>query len=384
MVIQTKSNPEKIPDYVIEFISQRDKFIDCSRIKLWLDENPDNRKLLDQLTDIWQVSLSSGRKDGYDELQAWKKFKNSLSISDRRLNRQYTSFIGINNPGRFISIAAIIILLFILSFLFYKNSRFQPNPVYSEFIVPYGSKSKIKLPDSSTVWINAGSQIKYSNQFNSKNRQVFLSGEAYFDVKESKHSFIVLTPKVHIKVLGTRFNVKAYPDEKTVETTVMKGMVEIFSAKTKNPRNKSIVLKPKQQIAIFFKTPNEDIVMDSISGQSNLSRVQKQIIDLKPIVSINKIEKPEIISSWKDDRWIIESEELQNLAKKLERRYDIKIVFKEESLKRYVFSGVLKDETVEQVLEAMKLTAPIGFKMRNNRVDLYEIPALKSKLQQKK
>lgn len=381
MVVHKNSYQQEIPDFIFEYLAQREKYKDYQRINRWIKENQENRKLLDQIIELWQVTLVPGRKDIYDENIAWKNFKNSLRVTEREMNKRY-SIIGLKNLNRILSIAAILCIIFVSAFLLYKNSITKPNHIYSEFIVPYGSKSRINLPDSSVIWINAGSKLKYSNQFGAKNRNVFLSGEAYFEIKESKHPFVVITNKINIGVVSTKFNVKAYPEEKTVETTVLEGTVEIYNTLSSNTKTDKIILKSNQHVAFLFKTPNEDFVKDSITGKNEITESRKQFIDVKPNVTINKVDNPEIFSSWKDDRWLIKSEELQSLAKKLERKYDIKIVFKNESLKKYVFSGILKDETVEQVLEAIKLTAPIGFELENNVVSLYEISALKSKLQQ--
>ncbi len=379
MVIQKNTYQEEVPEFVIEFISHREKFKDYPKIKTWINESPANRKTLDELIEVWKVSLIPGRKDNYDEVKAWKNFKNSISVTDLHKTKGYSMFPEFNKYRWIVAVAAILCIILVLTFLFYKNPSTGSNQLYSEFIVPYGSKSRVFLPDSSMVWINAGSQIKYNDQFNTKNRNIFLSGEAYFEIKASKHPFVVITNKIKIRALGTKFNIKAYPEEKMVETTVMKGIVEIYNRQLKNADK--IILKSNQQVEIRFKTPNENILKNSETLEHKTTEHRKQFLDSRPKVIINRIQKPEQISSWKDNRWIIESEELQDLAKKLERKYDIKIVFKDESLKKYVFSGILKDETVEQVLEAIKLTAPIRFELKDNVVTLYELKALKSKLQ---
>ncbi|MBN2611568.1 MAG: FecR family protein [Bacteroidales bacterium] len=377
MVTQNKTNRNEIPDFVVEYLNKRDKFNDYHKVKEWLNSSSENRKTLDELIEIWQLTLAAESRNDYDEIEAWKHFKNSLKVTDLGKVNRFTAQ-KVFRLYKAVAAAAILFTIIVLSYYFIKNKEVT-NQIYSEFIVPYGSKSKINLPDSSVVWMNAGSKLRYSNEFNRKNRDVYLSGEAYFEINPAKKPFTINTSRLRIKSLNTRFNVKAYPEEKFAETTVMEGSVEIQSRASGRHKTGKLILKAGQQVALAYKTANET---DSVPAHTKLFKTAAGIIEPAAKVIVHKIENPERISSWKDDRWIITSEELQSLAKKLERKYDVSIVFDNEALKKYVFSGLLKDETLEQVLEAIKLTAPIGFKLEKDTVSLYEITVLKSKLQQ--
>jgi transmembrane sensor len=380
MAIQNSPFHGNIPDFVIRFLTQREKFKDYDKVESWIKENRENRKLLDQLADIWQASIVHERLDAYDENNAWQNFRKFLKLSDMDAGKGLFFASGIIRLRQTIAAAAVVFILLVSAFLLSKYGITQKTPVYSEFIVPYGSKSEITLPDGSSIWINAGSKVKYDNLFNIKNRQVYLTGEAYFEIENAKLPFVVNTQGICIRVLGTKFNVKAYPEEKTVETTVEKGMVEILNTLKGGTEAGKIILKSNQQALLSLKELRDEIKNNTMAEKSKAVGIQEQKTDAGQGLTINKKVKPEIYSSWKDAQWIIESEELQDLARKLERRYNVKIVFRDESLKKYVFSGVLKDETIEQVLEAMKLTAPVGYELKNNVVSLHEISVLKSRL----
>jgi transmembrane sensor len=349
MAIQNSPFHGNIPDFVIRFLTQREKFKDYDKVESWIKENRENRKLLDQLADIWQASIVHERLDAYDENNAWQNFRKFLKLSDMDAGKGLFFASGIIRLRQTIAAAAVVFILLVSAFLLSKYGITQKTPVYSEFIVPYGSKSEITLPDGSSIWINAGSKVKYDNLFNVKNRQVYLAGEAYFEIENAKLPFVVNTQGICIRVLGTKFNVKAYPEEKTVETTVEKGMVEILNTLKGGTEAGKIILKSNQQALLSLKELRDEIKNNTMAEKSKAVGIQEQKTDAGQGLTINKKVKPEIYSSWKDAQWIIESEELQDLARKLERRYNVKIVFRDESLKKYVFSGVLKDETIEQI-----------------------------------
>jgi len=380
MAIQNSAYHDKIPDFIVGFLTQGEKYTDYDKVESWINENRENRKLLDQLSDICQASMMHKRFDAYNENDAWQNFRKCLRISDKEAGKGFSFSSGIILLRLTIAAAVVIFILLVSAFLLSRYGITQKNTFYSEFIVPYGSKSEITLPDGSSVWINAGSKVKYGNLFNVKNRHVYLTGEAYFEVINSKLPFVVITQSINIRVLGTKFNVKAYPEEKIVETTVERGMVEISNTFKGGTAAGKIILKSNEQALLSLREQKDEMKNKTMIETNKTIGNQKQKTDAGPGLTINKKVKSEIYSSWKDEQWIIESEELQDLATKLERKYNVKIVFRDESLKKYVFSGVLKDETLEQVLEAMKLTAPIGYEMKNNVVSLHERSALKSRL----
>ena len=166
-------------------------------------------------------------------------------------------------------------------------------------LIPYGNRSKIVLNDNTVVWLNAGSRLIYPSVFTEKEREVTLFGEAFFEVTEDKGKpFIVKTPNYSIKVLGTRFNISAYPNDKISQTVLTQGKVEL-KVNNGNLFDKKYTL-----------SPNEMFTFDSESQQSAVKKVN-----------------PQKYVSWKDGLLICENEDLNRVIKKLERFYDIRIVF---------------------------------------------------------
>jgi transmembrane sensor len=333
-----------------------------------LKNNPGKRKEFDEYIDIWQATLKARKTDDYNAEKAWHKLKCEIRNS---IGRPYesSSYKLVRKIQRVAAAVIIAAIAGTLAFYLVKNTGFSgKNEALCEYIIPYGSRSQIILPDGTDIWLNSGSRIKYDNKFGRHNRNIFLEGEAYFDVsRDEKLPFVVNTSEITIKVLGTAFNVKAYPDEDVVETTVERGVVQVKSDAQSSVKWDGIILKAKQKL--LYTRKNESVNPDDLpdidkSGQQSVSNPEPR----KAIIDNNVSTK--VYTSWKDNRWIIEREELQSLAVKLERRYNVSIVINDESLKNYVFSGILEDETLEQVLEAIKLTAPILYMIDQKRVVL--------------
>jgi transmembrane sensor len=258
--------------------------------------------------------------------------------------------------------AAIVALTFGLSWFArdFKDSRVESlvngskNIANNEISVLYGSKSKITLPDGSVVIINSGSTLKYPTQFDKNSRKVFITGEGYFEVtKDKKHPFYVQTNNVTIKVLGTKFNVKSYADEQTVEATLVTGSIELYNSKNEiKDENRLAVLKPNQQATFEIgKTKLLNNIQDSITGL----RINDQV-DVTQFIA------------WKDNRLVFRDENFVNLTHKLERWYNVEIEIKDDSLKKTLFSGVFVKESIEQSLNALKIATPFHYTIRQNHI----------------
>jgi ferric-dicitrate binding protein FerR (iron transport regulator) len=269
-----------------------------------------------------------------------------------------------------LKISAIVIPIFllggILSYFILGNKPKPENITFTEIKAPYGARTIIILPDGSTVWLNAGSKIKYLNVFNQDNREIQLNGEAYFKVaKNASLPFDVKTGELSIQALGTEFNVKSYDDEDIIETTLVEGKIEIHQ----NRKHKgSVYLEPHQQ-AVYMKY-NKNL---TVKDMKTVRESKPEVLKLKKgIIYIAEKIDPQPIVAWKDNRLILKGEELSNLVIKLERKYDVKFVFGSENLKQFRFSGTLENETLTQVLDVIKLSAPLEYKLQGKTVLIFE------------
>lgn len=225
--------------------------------------------------------------------------------------------------------------------------------------LPYGAPKKIVLPDSSVVWLNAGSHIRYADNFIQKNREVYVTGEAYFDVRhDAAHPFLVHAGNVIIKVLGTAFNVEAYPDENKIETTLIQGKVQVRIAG--NP-DKKIVLTPREKLTVT----NDSI---HLSGD-RLKELKERSFKVQEVApSETPAPIPEI--AWVQDKLAFQDERFDELTKQLERRYDIHILFKDTQLKQERLSGVFANENIEKAIKILQMTTPFSYRIKNDTVYL--------------
>ncbi len=247
----------------------------------------------------------------------------------------------------------------------------QPAPVQAEVIhtpqsiaTQNGTRTRTILPDGSTVWLNAGSRISYINDFNGKTREIKLEGEAYFDItKEPQRPFIVHVSGYDIKVLGTAFNVKSYPEDKTVETTLLRGLVQL--TKEGDSKIPPIYIHPNQKV-IVKKDDAGDSKNTAVSPQSS---VKSYLVVNLDSVKENKVAE----TAWVYNRLEFRGETFETLARQLERWYNVTIVFGDEKVKQLTFSGSFETETVEQAFVALKAASPFNYIIKGQEIYISSI-----------
>jgi transmembrane sensor len=341
-------------------------------IEKWLSENNDNRHYLDQIRDIYYLGKTTKDPSGFDKEKSLAKIKADyykLKYLESRADKERKRPSQIRFM-KAMSFAASVLLIVSLGFNLQHilqpagNRMSMGETAFNEISAPKGSRTIITLPDGTLVWLNAGSKIRFPMDFLNGDRKVSLVGEGYFEVvKYPEKRFIVHTSDLAIKVWGTKFNVKAYPEERIIQTTLVEGSISIKKLKG-GPFEKETYLMPNQT-AVYYK---------SVDGAStNKLAVHPPLGKVKPrsILVRNQINTV-LFTSWKDKKWIIDGQPLGDLAHELERRFNVEIRFENESIKQYRFTGILSDETFEQVLEVIKFSAPIEYSVANNLVVLRE------------
>lgn len=237
--------------------------------------------------------------------------------------------------------AAILFVGLLIGNLIQRNGfETISEPVYYTSKAPKGSIAEMILPDGTIIFLNSGSEIKYASDMNAKSREVYLTGEAWFDVQESEDiPFWVHTDHYDVRVLGTEFNVKAYTDDQEVTTTLEEGSIRIQSAKN---------LKLKQNVQLV---PGEQLVFH----KTNKTVQVKQV-------------KPSLFSSWKDNKLIFINMNLGELITLLERKYGVDITVRDPQLLNHHYDGTIKNETIIEVLEILQATLPINYVIRDQEV----------------
>lgn len=269
--------------------------------------------------------------------------------------------------------AAIFIVAFGVAWLLIARQPVQPPTMAAEFYkvtVAYGSKSTIELPDGSMVTLNSGSTLRYPGTFSSTNRTVILDGEAFFDVKKNPAKpFLVKTKDITVKVLGTTFNVKSYPDEDLTETTLVTGRVEIIKNQENNKSTveNPLVLAPNEK-AVFYRESNKFSVKEA--GKAPEESVAKEPLKLNVLVEKEIKTEPEI--SWKNNILVFNSEPFSDIIIKLERWYNVEVTLKYTKLSPVVFSGKFDKESIQEVLHALSLIEPFKYKVNKNQILIYK------------
>lgn len=234
----------------------------------------------------------------------------------------------------------------------------------SEITTRPGSTSKVKLPDGSVVWLNAGSKLTYNKDFGKELREVTLSGEGFFDVTKMKEKpFIIHTSTINIKVLGTVFNVRAYPEDKHTETSLIRGSIEVT---IKNRPNDKIILSPSEKLVV----ENDKITAPDLAPKG----IREQVPVTVPLVAVNKLLYSPVDSSveetaWMDNRIVFRSEPFEELAIRMERAYDVRISIASEDLKEEKLNGTFDNLSITQALEALTEMIPsLHFEKNGNQI----------------
>lgn len=256
---------------------------------------------------------------------------------------------------RFLAAASIIIIVIASAmFAYYQHGLkvSKEQVAGNQVSTPMGSRSKIVLPDGTKVWLNAGSRITYNDFQTSGSREVHLSGEAYFDVVHSDtHPFIVHTDRVDIHDLGTVFNVKAYPHEKNVETTLIEGSVEVVDH---HDQQKKIMLKPNEKLTILLEpkevqTRRDSVIYSIVTPKKNTQGLMAE-------------------TAWIDNKLVFNNEGFHQLAGRMERWYNVRFHFDNSGVAMTPFSGTIENETLEQALQAMQFSTSFHYRLSGNEV----------------
>jgi len=236
--------------------------------------------------------------------------------------------------------AAAILILPLLVYSLYLTSKISritrstgDQIVWQTVRTPAGMQTDFFLPDSSHVWLNSGSEFKYPVCFTQEKRQVELSGEAFFDVvKDSSRPFLVHAGKLNIEVKGTQFNVINYPDEIFTELILKSGNVRLFSGKYED-NNTITTIKPGERA--FLDTGNNKLIVEKADIDKYLA--------------------------WKEGMLIFRDDRMDEVVRKLNRWFNVEIILKSPELKEYVYTATYRDETLPQILELLKISAPVAY-----------------------
>ena len=316
---------ENIEGLISRYLNGKCSAEEQNELIAWIEESPSNSKEYFEIKDTWD-SLQNSREAAGEQLALFYKNQYAKAYETKRIWIRSLS-----------AIAAVLLVGLLATVLLPSKSGENKSANLQVFSVPLGSRSKVVLADGSIVNLNSGSELQFSSSFSPENRIVNLSGEAFFNVKTDKeHPFTVKTKDFDVKVTGTKFNVCSYNDNNYSTATLAEGIISL-----KMNKNSEIVkVEPGNKFQVDRKNDEHTLVEADVESEI----------------------------AWKDDEFIFRNIPFPELAKRLERWYDVRLNYQDTRLQNYNFTGKFKNqETIWQVLDALKLISPIDYTKKSFR-----------------
>lgn len=332
--------------------------------------HPEWQLAIQNLTDLWK---HQPLKDNAEEEDAYMLHLHRMDELNIPFGKEPVNEIEIFGDNRrkikwYWPAAAILVLIagfFTFANPFKKEGQKEEiTRQVSEITTRPGSKSKVELPDGTVVWLNAGSKLTYNKDFGKQLREVTLSGEGYFDVVKNKEKpFIIHTSSINVKVLGTLFNVKAYPEDKQTETSLIRGSIEVT---IKNRPDDKIILSPSEKLVVEN---------GSVISEPKIKKPEAPV-HAEPLISVNKLRYNPLDSTvaeteWVNNRLVFRDETFESLATKMERWYDVSITIKDPSLSEARLNGTFQSESVVQALGALQEMIPFNYDKNENKIIIH-------------
>jgi len=320
-------------------------------VETWVQADEENQEFMKSLEKIWEVEPRDGIT--VDAKSAWASFQHKLSEKDpkskKKSRKSYTSATSNRKLGWRKAAAMAAAAVVLIAFLFYvfmpqlnTGARMASNkPKMERISTRRGQRTILRLSDGTLVHLNAASTIRIPTEFGDSTRDVYLKGEAFFEVTHNpKKPFLVHTPDAYTRVLGTKFDVKAYPGDDPVQVVVKEGRVALGS--TANP-----------------DTTHNKITRNHMGTLSRQGKMQ-----------ISEVEIDKYLG-WKDGRLVFESTPLRKMIPQLERWYDIHIEVVDSSLYSQKMTATFKDEPMSEVFKIIALSLDAGYERKDGTVTFY-------------
>lgn len=319
-------------EQIIRFLTHQCSADEVEKMAAWIAADESNATKYFEVERIWNLKEEAKFADkkeldfGYKQLIS--KIEEKKPLEKKKNLRIY----------QWLSYAAAVVLFGLLTFNLYLNE--DDGIVALNIIeVPNGQQVNLTLSDGTKIMLNSGSRFTYPSNFSSKNRIVELTGEGYFDVTHQEgNPFIVNMPLLEIKVLGTKFNVRAYENENT-EVTLEKGKVEILvEDSAKKVMRNGLKLYPNQQLLC---TPDKKVTLKEVNPAGS--------------------------KNWLAGGFFFDNQPLSNIAKDLERRFNVEIQIPDTLLAKEIFTCHTKARaSLDQILEVLKNTKELTYVQNEN------------------
>lgn len=307
---------------------------EVKRLSFWIKNNQEISLWLEQ-----QIMTSSLAIDSEVQMRMLNNIETEINANNSEVTyKQNNIRLQIS---KWLRVAAMFILPVLTAVgVYYYMSRNQSSASPLIVSVERGQKANITLPDGSKVWLNSQSKLTYSPSFNIKTRELRLDGEAYFEVAPNPNKpFIVNTNDMSVRALGTAFGIKAYSDDNQISSILMHGKIKVTT-----PDGEAVLL------------PNDRIIYDKTTHKKALSSVTNATD----------------FTGWIHNELRFENESLGDIARTIQRIYNVEVVFASVRLKNQRYTGTINNNSLESVLNIISLTSPVSFQINNQQVTLSE------------
>ncbi len=305
-----------------------------SKVSDFMADTQNESLISEWIKPLWEQELENENVDRPTNPELLSRIKEAIFLDKQKKANKKISLYSWS-----LRVAAVFIVALFISnvFFLHQSKKTILTRQMQTITTPYGAKTNYTLPDGSQVWLNSGSTFSYPSKFGRK-RMVTLVGEAFFEVVKDSKPFIVSTKYGDVEVKGTSFNVKAYDDDNSFETTLVEGIVAFTAKNTKN----EVTLK-----------------------------LGDQIINTSDGYEINRVET-KYFTSWKDGKLIFNRESFPSFIKKLERWYNVKIEYTDPALNELWYTGTIEMESISEVMEMISKAAPVSYNF-NSKTRVFTI-----------
>ena len=337
-----KTEQIRIDDLIAGYFAQGLDNSELAELRDWMVAADENKVYFKRSQEVWFATIGASNDFRFDKEKAFQRFLARVEASKEEETEELPKNKVFFSYFRRIAAAVVLILALAGSGYWLGNNHISSQIADVSVEAPLGSRTKIFLPDGTMVWLNAGSVITYSRGFGFKDRNVGLEGEGYFEVTKNKDlPFEVKTSDMKVRVLGTKFNFRNYSDEEEARVTLMEGKVSANSGLNYSDEN--------------FLNPNQQIVLDKKTGSTVIS-------------TVNAIHA----QVWTKGLIFFDEEKLPDIARDLERSYNVKINIADDSLRNYRFYGnfTRNEQTIKEVLDVLVSTHRLNYKMSGKVITL--------------
>ena len=308
-----------------KYLTGKETKEELGQLKAWINESDDHQKLFDSLKKEGNIANSIEEFETFNQERAWKRYTERVhALSLQKMLSRWR-------------IAAVFFFLVgcagILAYLNQASVSPFPMDTYTTVSTQNGESSKVFLPDGTEVWINSGTNLSYNTNFAKDKREVKLTGQAYFQVARNEQMPLTVTcNELEVKVLGTSFDISAYPEDKNIVVVLESGSIQLQKA-----HNHSLIQKLEPGEKAEFDTENRQLIVSKVDYYH--------------------------YTAWKDGLLIFKDEPMRKVLEKLERWYDIEIEVKNEKVNQLIFNATIINESVEEIFDLMKFSCAINYRI---------------------